>query len=240
MTEPERHRCKTRPVQLCFWLLVGGCLAACSSQPLTLRHDPKPYHRDQPAEYYLYLPSSYTVDKDWPVFVGIHGFGQDGRECLDMWQEYADQEGFVLVCPSLSDESGGWYQDQGEKTLRAVLEEVHKEVRVQHKLFLAGFSAGAQFAQGFAFDYPGSVTGVAVLSSGNYYEPSSNASGIPFLVVIGDQDYAAAVKSAGQFSEMLKQAGFSIEMHILPGVKHEITQEAKELTIEFYRRIYQP
>jgi poly(3-hydroxybutyrate) depolymerase len=148
-------------------LLVGGWLSACSNRPFKLEHNPTPYYRDKPTEYYLYLPSSYTTEKDWPVFVGIHGFGSDGTSCLDMWQEYADQSGFVLVCPSLGDENGGWYQDAGEMTLREILKEVKQECRVQDKIFLAGFSAGAQFVQGFAFAYPKSVSGVAVLSSGN-------------------------------------------------------------------------
>ena len=221
-------------------LLVGGWLSACSSRPFTLEHNPTPYYRADPTEYFLYLPSNYTAEKEWPIFVGIHGFGSDGTACLDLWQAYADREEFVLVCPSLGDENGGWYQDEGERTLRAVLKEVKKECRVQNKIFLAGFSAGAQFVQGFAFEYPKSVRGVAVLSSGNYYEPSSGASSVPFLVVIGDQDFPAGLKSAGQFSELLKQAGFVIDLHILPGVKHEISIQAMELTIEFYRKMYQP
>jgi phospholipase/carboxylesterase len=231
--------------EFCFthlWVVLFICcgLAACSNSAMTLAHDPEPYYRDSPTEYYLYLPSSYSVEKVWPVFVGIHGFGSDGTGCLKMWQQYADKEGYVLVCPSLADENGGWYQDEGERTLRAILKEVEKECRVQDKVFLAGFSAGAQFVQGFAFAYPKSVTGVAVLSSGNYYEPNPKASNIPFLVVIGDLDNPVGLKSAGEFSEMLKQAGFSIDLHILPGVAHEITDQAKELTIEFYQQIYQP
>jgi poly(3-hydroxybutyrate) depolymerase len=221
-------------------LFITCFLPACSSPSYHLEHNPAPYHREEPAEYYLYLPNSYTVEKDWPIFVGIHGFGSDGTACLAMWQEYADQEGFVLVCPSLSDANGGWYQDDGEKTLRAVLKAVRKECHVQDKVFLAGFSAGAQFVQGFTFAYPNLVTGVSVLSSANYYEPSAHASNIPFLVVIGDQDNPAGVKGASLFSDMLKQNGFSIDLRILPGVKHEITDQALELTIDFYRRVYSP
>ncbi len=127
---------------------------------------------------------------------------------------------------------------RARKTLRAVLKEVKKECHVQNKFFLAGFSAGAQFVQGYAFAYPELVSGVSVLSSGNYYEPSSSASDIPFLVVIGDQDDLRALKNAGVFNEMLKQAGFSVDLHILPGVKHEITVQARELTVKFYRRVY--
>jgi predicted esterase len=214
-------------------------LAACSSQSFTLDHDPTPYYRDQPTEYYLYLPTSYSAEKEWPVFVGIHGFGSDGTSCLDLWQEYADREGFILVCPSLGDENGGWYQDTGEKILLDVLKKVRQECRVQDRVFLAGFSAGAQFVQGFAFAYPDSVSGVAVLSAGNYYEPSSDAREVPFLVVIGDQDDPVGLRSANLFSDMLSKDGFSVELHILPGVKHEVTSQALELAIAFYRRIYQ-
>ena len=221
-------------------LLVGCWLTACSNRPFTLEHNSTPYVRDEPTEYYLYLPSDYTTEEEWPVFVGIHGFGSDGTGCLDMWQEYADREGFVLVCPSLGDENGGWYQDSGEKILKAVLRAVKRECRVKDKVFLAGYSAGAQFVQGYAFAYPKSVSGVAVLSSGNYYEPNPDASDIPFLVVIGDQDHPVALRDARLFSEMLEQAGFSIDLHILAGVKHEITSQAKELTIGFYRRIRRP
>lgn len=228
-------------VAVIFLGLEMGCwLTACSSQTFTLGHNPTPYYRDKPTEYYLYLPSGYTAEIEWPVFVGIHGFGSDGTSCLALWQEYADREGYVLVCPSMGDEHGGWYQDAGEKVLKAVLKNVRQECRVQDRIFLAGFSAGAQFVQGFAFAYPESVTGVAVLSSGNYFEPSSDARSVPFLVVIGDKDNPVGLRGANLFNEMLKKDGFSIALVLLPGVKHEVTSEAKELTIDFYRRVYQP
>ncbi len=227
-----------RVVKLCLGLLLGLCLSACTPRPLILAHNPTPYERESPTLFYFYLPEGYTTDREWPVFVGIHGFGSDGEACLQMWQPYADQAGFVLVCPSLSEESGGWYQDAGSRMLKAVMKEVRKECHVQDKFFLAGFSAGAQFVQGFAFDYPSSVTGTAVLSAGNYYEPSQGAHDVPFLVVIGDQDNPAGVKTAGEFRDLLKQAGYSVEFHLLPGIGHTVTDQALDLTIDFYRRIY--
>jgi len=190
-----------------------------------------------PTEYYLYLPHNYTPDREWPMFVGIHGFGRNGTECLEMWQAYADREGFILVCPSLADESGGWYQDEGERILKEVIQRVREECHTQERAFLAGFSAGATFVQGFAFAYPEAATAVAVLSAGNYYEPSPRARHIPFLVVIGDRDNAASIKGAGLFTEALRNDAFSVDLHILPGVPHKITAEAKELTIELYRQV---
>jgi poly(3-hydroxybutyrate) depolymerase len=218
--------------------LISGFLAACSPPSYTLAHNPTPYERDLPTLYYLYLPASYTPDRDWPLFVGIHGAGGDGSNCLVMWQQYADPEGFVLLCPSLSDESGGWYQDDGEKMVKRVLKEVRAEVRVQKRFFLAGYSAGAQFVQGYAFANPKDVTGAAVLSAGNYYEPDPHASAIPFLVILGEKDNPTGLKNAGDFIDLLRKEGFSVDLQILPGVGHHLNDQAFDLAIEFYRRVY--
>jgi pimeloyl-ACP methyl ester carboxylesterase len=214
-------------------------LAACSHPTYSLTANPTAYVRDSPIEYYLFLPSGYVPEKDWPLFVGVHSFGGDGIQCLEMWQSYAESEGFVLVCPSLADEHGGWYVDLGEKNLDEIIRQVRNDCRVQKQVFLAGFSAGAEFVQAYAFDHLTSVKAVAVLSSGNYYEPPSASHTIPFLVVIGDQDDPIGLQRAKRFAESLKQNGYPIELDILPGVGHEITPQAMELTMRLYNRIYE-
>lgn len=219
-------------------LVIVGSVASCSTPSYTLTPNPTPYVRYEPTEYYLYLPPDYSPDRDWPVFVGVHGTGGSGANCLSRWQEYADAEGFVLVCPSLADEGGGWYQEAGERFLKKIIRQVEQECRIQKRVFLAGFSAGAEFIQGYAFHYPKSVTGVAVLSAGNYYEPSTlRAKDVPLLVVIGDQDHPVGIKSARLFTEVLEQKGFSVDLRVLPDVGHTVSAEAKEMTIEFFRQV---
>jgi len=215
-----------------------GSLTSCSRPAYSLSPNPTPYVYNSPTEYYLYLPSHYVPDRDWPLFVGIHGFSGDGSECLRMWQSYAEQEGFILVCPSLGDKSGGWYVDQGEANLHGILRQVQKDCRVQKRFFLAGFSAGAEFAQAWIFDNPRTVTAAAVLSAGNYYEPVLAAQDIPFLVVIGDQDDPLSLENARMFTDRLKQDQFWAELVILPGVGHKVTQKALELTISFFQQVY--
>lgn len=220
-------------------VLAGLCgLTSCSHPTFTLAPNATAYRGTSPIEYYLYLPSKYVPDKDWPVFVGIHGFSGDGTDCLRMWQGYAEREGFLLVCPSLGEENGGWYVNQGEANLHGIFQKVQRDCRVQKRIFLAGFSAGAEFAQAYAFDNPRAVAGVAVLSAGNYYEPVPTAREIPFLVVIGDQDDPLSLENAKLFTHSLKEAGFTVELDILPGVGHTVTPQALDLTIQFYRGLY--
>lgn len=220
-------------------LIAALLLASCTSSapPYTLLHDPQPYEYDQPSPFYLYLPDGYDPARAWPAFVGIHGFGSDGLSCLDMWQGSADQAGYVLICPSLADENGGWYVEQGETKLLSVLKAAQSEANLQPKIFLAGFSAGAEFAQAFTFDHPDRVAAVAVLSSGNYIDPAAAARGIPFLVVIGERDKAAALSGAQQFNQSLQQDGFSVEFHTLPGVAHTFTDHHRDLTLDFFKKV---
>jgi predicted esterase len=191
---------------------------------------------EQPV-YQVHLPADYSPERRWPVFVGIHGFGGSMQDCWDIWHAYIDQAGFILVCPGLADEGGGWYQDEGERALRSLLNEVRREYNVEPQVFLAGFSAGGQFAQGFAFNHPDQVYAVSVLSAGNYYEPTAEAAHIPFQVIIGERDNPQALQNATAFRNLLEQYGYEYEFHILPDAGHQVTDAVKELTIEFFRRV---
>jgi predicted esterase len=189
------------------------------------------------SDYQIYLPGDYTPQRRWPVFVGVHGFGGSAQDCWEWWGEYVEQEGFVLICPSLSDEGGGWYQDDGERALLGTLRQARREYNLERQVFITGFSAGGQFVQGFAFQHPDDVYAVTVLSAGNYYEPERQAAHIPFQIIIGERDLTQSLENAKAFGEMLEQGGFEYELYILPDVGHEVTRAGQEMTIEFYRRV---
>jgi poly(3-hydroxybutyrate) depolymerase len=215
-----------------------GCVspAATTISLYTLKPQADPYVRAEPIEYYLFLPSQYVSERAWPLFVGLHGYGGSARDCLNAWQAPAEQEGFILVCPSLNDPYGGWEQEVMKKTLHEVINRVQTEVHVQPRAFVAGFSAGGHLTQRFAWAYPDSVAAVAVLSAVTYDEPEVQAKAIPFLITLGDGDHLGGVAQVQQFAQDLQQAGFTTELHILPGVGHDITSEARALTIDFFKR----
>lgn len=222
------------------WVLIAGLAAlavlAWTAVQQSTPKDPRPYRHTQPIEYYLYAPKDYSADRDWPLFIGIHGSGGSGLDCWNMWQSYAEKEGFILLCPSIADAGGGWYQDTGEVAVWDAIGAVKKEYRVGTKMFIAGFSAGAQFVQGFVSNYPQYVSGVSVLSAGNYYDVNLGAKDIPFLVVIGDQDHPFSVEQSALFSQYLEQNGFDVQYKALPGVGHTVTKEAIKLTIDLFRK----
>jgi dienelactone hydrolase len=235
---PPVNRTRTLLLWGLFVLLLGVLVWLIVYAFMTTPAYPSPYHYDHPVDYYLYVPKSYAGDREWPLFVGIHGSGGSGLDCWNLWQVYADREGFILLCPSLADSSGGWYQEDGNAKLLAALGQVQQEYRVENRIFLAGFSAGAQFVQGFANQEPQRVKALVILSAGNYYGLNSSLVNTPVLVVIGSLDDPEALSGCDTFVQNLSQNGFHIEYSVLPGVNHAVTGKTKQLTIGFYRTTY--
>lgn len=216
---------KVRLILLLALLLIG-----CSGSV-----PPGDYRHAQPSEYYLYLPQDYTPERQWPIFVGIHGSGGSGRDCWSLWQSYADKAGFVLICPSLADAGGGWYQSEGERKVVDIVNHVYQNYSVDPRMFLVGFSAGAQFVTGLAAQYHDWVKGAVILSAGNYMLPDTGAKHVPYLIIIGENDNPTSIRRAQGFYETLHSHGFDARLEILPGVGHTVTPRMKSLTMEWFR-----
>ena len=222
------------------WGLIGLLATAAIFAWVAVRNstpkDPEQYKHVQPVEYYLYVPENYSDNREWPLFVGIHGAGGNGLQCWQLWQAYADEEGFILLCPSIPGFPDGFYQDVGENTVWAAVGEVKKEYRVRQRMFFSGFSAGAYFIQGFTYHYPQHVSGLSILSSGLYVHPNAFPEIIPMLVVIGDRDNMSAVQTSQMFVQGLQNYGFNVQYVVMPGVGHAVTKEGVDLTLDLFRQ----
>jgi predicted esterase len=245
----EKNQRVQRPVKksqnagaLILWLIAGVFVVLFALLAVYLIDstpaDPTSHRFTQPIEYYLYVPKAYEPSRAWPLFIGIHGSGGTGLDCWNLWQPYAEREGFILLCPTMPDEGGGWLQTDGEKYTWAAISQVTGQYNIRPRYFLAGFSAGAAFVQGFCLHYPQSVEAVAVLSAGDYYIPFPlMGAGTPFLIVIGDLDNPDSISGSKQFAQALTNNGIAVNYWLLPGVGHQVTDRTKQLTIDFYRAV---
>ena len=196
--------------------------------------DPAPYRFAQPVEYYLYVPTNYSSDREWPLFVGIHGSGASGLDCWNLWQTYAEKEGYILLCPSIPGDVRGFRVDIGENTVWKAVGEVQKKYRVSQRMFFAGVSGGAYFIQFFAAHYPNHVSGLAILSTG-YVGPQMQAR-VPVLVAIGGADNPTSIQANEELVSYLTQNGFDVQYKVFPLVGHRVSNEGRKLTIELFRK----
>jgi poly(3-hydroxybutyrate) depolymerase len=117
------------------------------------------------ATYWLYVPSNYSDERDWPLVITLHGtIPWDTRTAqIKEWKALAEEKGFLVAAPELRSsqgilphaDRGGWYQDLGtdERTILAVLDDVRGHYRIDadpNAVLLSGFSAG-----GFAMYHTG-------------------------------------------------------------------------------------
>lgn len=232
------RRQKKRAVSSTFWVWAVLFLLAAVlgvGWALTRPPDPAAFRRDQPGEYYLYVPQAYRSDgPEWPVVVGIHAAGESGIDCWNTWQKYAEAEGFILVCPSFG--SDGAYQG-GEVLLINIMDQVRREYRAQPRFFLAGFFAGGSFVQGFTFRFPQYVNAAALLSASQYEAPKPEALGVPFLVVTGVRDSPMNLQLSQQFVSTLEQAGFTVQYRSVSGMWPPVKEQAVQQALALFRQV---
>lgn len=191
--------------------------------------------------YYIYSPPNYTPSKKWPLFIGVHGSGGDGRGAMEWWRTFAYKEGFILVCPNFRK----GYAELGYNTdqqLLDIIEEVKKDFQIdEKKILLAGFSAGAQFAHRFVFRHPDTARAVSLMACGNYDLPDSDkckkVKDIKFLVMVGDNDDQKRRKSTELFAERLKEHGCNVQYQTFPFIGHTMEGEAIRLTIKLLKEL---
>jgi phospholipase/carboxylesterase len=217
-------------------ILSGIVLGACQER-VTLNADD--YRHTSPSEYFLYVPQNYSADKTWPLWVHIHGDGGNARGgCWDKIQQYADENGFILLCPSLNASDNHLYYDYGVSLLNPIIYKVQHEYNVGSKIYLSGFSGGAYFIQIYAYEYPSSISGLTIMSAGVFFDKSNSLlRSVPMLITVGKLD-SYKPDAAQMYYDMLVASGYNPKIEVLKGVGHVFTEGAVELSLEQFHEVY--
>ncbi|MCK5306601.1 MAG: hypothetical protein KAJ66_05645 [Candidatus Omnitrophica bacterium] len=193
--------------------------------------------KDPDQTYYIYLPKKYSPSKEWPLFIGIHGLGADGKQSIDLWREFADGEGFILVCPNFGD-GYALLRNNADKRMKDIIKEVGKNFKIdKEKILMAGFSGGAQFLSRFVFRHRNIVRAVSIIS-GRWFDLSviRKSAKTKFLITVGEND-TERIGDSREFAKRLKDKGCKVKFKICPGAGHWVCDEAKKLTMDLFRQI---
>jgi len=215
-------------MKLLLILMVLSALGAGCSSGL----DASAYRSQEPFEYYVYFPVDYKPDVNWLLFIGVHGEDETGEDCFQRWQPLADDYSFVLLCPTLEVANGQLVYGDSEQRIAAVLRNLYSSYPFQQQFFIAGLSAGGEFALQYAFRYPSAMSGVAALSAEQYPSAAASVSELPILILVGQQDQPA-VDGAQLFEESLQRQNLPVRVIILDGEDEELSSDASRLTVEF-------
>lgn len=125
-----------------------------SLQPKGYLEDvPLALHADRYADpvYTLFVPDAYDAAVSWPLLVGLHGGGPDGKagdevvgsgpSAMSFYRSLAAERGVIVACPTA--QTAGWGNKVNEELVRDVIAEVRLLYHVDvDRIHLTGHSMG--------------------------------------------------------------------------------------------------
>jgi len=189
-------------------------------------------------KYLLRLPQGYTAaEKRYPLLIAIHWFRGNASQAVNEWGFVANKNGCILVCPEFADGYQKFARGEDRK-LCAVIEDVKRDFSVnESKIFIAGFSGGAQFAHRFVFKHPLVCTAACIISAGDYDAPlnSKEAKAVKYFVGVGTSDERLAATTA--FYKKLQAKGYDVTFKTFPQVGHTLHSSIKQAVSDFLKGV---
>ncbi len=189
--------------------------------------------------YYVYVPERMS-DEKLPVIIGV--CGMDAKYYMQKpFSTFADTNHFVIIAPAYVSDDASFLEEKsyeypaawsGESTLKIVATVADKYSLATDKLYLFGFSAGAQFAHRFAMLYP-ELTVVAAVNSPFYYTMPTQFISTRFLVTVGSLD-TERLPQAEEFVASAQSFGIKIVYKIIYDVGHNLTGLQEEMAFRYY------
>jgi poly(3-hydroxybutyrate) depolymerase len=164
-----------------LWAMAEPVLGAVREEVPRARILRRALASDPGQEYFLYVPNAGGTRA--PVFVAVHGISRNAEEHASFFAPYAEARSVVLVAPWFTGSRHEDYQRLGRKGERAdlALDRMLAEVasltgaRID-KIYLFGFSGGAQFAHRYAMAHPEKVSRAVAGAAGWYTFPDPGTS----------------------------------------------------------------
>lgn len=141
-------------------------------------------------DYWLYTPNSIDSKKTYWLVVGVHGHKGKGAGAAGLKNWVNKYDNVIVVGPQFP-AGGPYYQVLGGESdvqLLNLHRDLSQKFKLHKRMFIHGFSGGAQYAHRFASRHPGSVIGVSAHSGGTWEkEPGKNAT-FPWVISCGLKD----------------------------------------------------
>lgn len=181
---------------------------------------------------HVYTPDNIAAGTTYQLVVGVHGAGGNGKGACGL-AGWANRGDVIVIGPSFVSRGSAYQNGNGvhAEKLIALAETLGKTHKLKDKMFIHGFSGGAQFAHRFAMLHPDHVCGVSAHSGGSWATGgrfSESAKKMYFAISCGEKDTGKAWREAplnrlewfGQFRDILHQGRFTYIAATWPGVGH--------------------
>jgi poly(3-hydroxybutyrate) depolymerase len=190
--------------------------------------------------YRMYVPTSYTGSKAYPLIVALHGLGGTEDAFFDGYNKVlpplAESHGYIVAAPLgyRVDGSYGWglgtapadpatrrTQDLSEQDVIQVLQRVRQQYKIdENRIYLMGHSMGGIGTWKIAPKYPDVWAAIAPISGSGAPDTLEKIRTVPEIVVHGDNDPTVNVSGSRTMVAKLKELGVEHTYIEVPGGLH--------------------
>lgn len=198
---------------------------------------------NQKVKFQYYFPDKLdTTITTLNIIVCAGGLNSTGNEFTgSLWIEFADKNKFVILTPAFRFNQSDWEQQKsyqypdvwsGEALIK-ILDTITFDI--PYKLYMIGFSAGAQFVHKFALLYPNITEAVFAHAAGGYEYPYKYIR-TRFIVSVGANDNQR-IDNAKRFHQLCIDNTIDCELKIYPNLGHDFNSEQINAALNFFEKI---
>ncbi|MDF1699797.1 MAG: dienelactone hydrolase family protein [Planctomycetota bacterium] len=222
-------------------------------------HQPKGYQRDRPlsyrsnvhkgAVYTLYVPEGYTPARMWPLMIGLHGGGPDGKNgdevvgsgpsAMNFYQRHAAKHGYIVACPTAL--RAGWPNKVNEDYVRDLITELRLLYHVDiDRIYLTGHSMGGFGTWGLGPRLAEDLAAISPMAGGGGGISKLVATKTPVFIFHGADDRVVGPSSDRSLAKQLLETTHDFVYTELDGVGHGFPGSVQQELFDFFdpRRRY--
>ena len=141
---------------------------------------------DAQETYALYIPSTYSAVKKWPI-IYIFDPAARGAVPVKLYKDVAEKYGFILAA---SNNSRNFQKDSGWHAFRALWNDTHAQWPLDpRRIYVMGFSGGARVATSIAVHFEQCAIAGVIAHSAGYPFPATDKDRFAYVSLIGDRDF---------------------------------------------------
>ena len=222
-----------------FFITIGGFIFSAKAEVLKDHI----YYASKKVDYAYYIPPNVPRQAD--AMILTPGLNTTGEKLITPdWIALADRKGWPIIAPSFVFEGDRAFQEErsyqyprawsGYALDKIIQNFIHKGVKIK-SLYMAGFSAGAQFSGRYALWQPKKVKKCAIYASGGNDKVKEYVP-VEFLYGIGSSDQENRRTFADQFVQQAQTKKIKITKKVYENIAHTFTVNMQRDIIQFFEQ----
>ncbi|MDJ0975007.1 MAG: dienelactone hydrolase family protein [Planctomycetota bacterium] len=212
--------------------------------PISWRSDQQPG-----GSYALYVPRGYTPARTWPLIIGLHGGGPDGKlsdevvgsgpSAMNFYRELAARRGYIVACPNAL--MAGWGNKKNEQLVRDLITELLLLYNVDiDRVYLTGHSMGGFGAWALGPRLAPDLAAVSPMAGGGGTVQPLIDTKTPVFIFHGADDGVVGPSSDRAKAKQLLGTGHDFIYTELPNSGHGFPASVRKELFDFFdpRRRY--